>query len=189
MRFGIASRPALGMRANGDTYLVEQCDDRTFMAVIDGLGHGEEAAVVAKMSREFIAAKRSLDLKQTILDLHRHLDRSRGVVAGLVRIDSQERKLRFCGIGNTEVRVISEPRMHPASLDGILGANVRKVVVFEYPYKSLKAVVLHSDGISSGFDLSDYPSICEEPQAVADTIMTKWGKQYDDATIAIGVND
>jgi hypothetical protein len=189
MRFGIASRPARGMSANGDAYLVDERDGHTFMALIDGLGHGEEASFVARMSKEFLATKASENLDQTILDLHAHLSKTRGVVAELVRIDSRERKLRFCGVGNTDVRIVSEPPMHPASMDGILGANVRKVRVFEYPYNSLRAVVMHSDGISGRFDLSDYPSIYEHPQMAADAIMTKWSKELDDATIVITVND
>ena len=177
------------MRANGDAYLVDEHDGHTLMALIDGLGHGEEASVVAKMSREFIATKPSEDLNQTILDLHTHLRKTRGVVAELLRIDSRGRKLRFCGVGNTDVRIVSEPPMHPASMDGILGVNLRKITAFEYPYRSLRAVVMHSDGISGRFDLSDYPSIYEHPQIAADAIMNKWSKEYDDATVAIAVND
>lgn len=190
MRFGIASRPASGMRVNGDAYFVKEWDGQTVVAVIDGLGHGAEASTVSEKTKEFLATNYSENPKQIILALHAHLgNKSRGVAAELVRIDAEGHHLLFCGIGNTEVRIISEPPMHPASLDGILGLNLRKAMEFEYPYNSLKAVVLHSDGISSRFDLSDYPSIYEQPQTVADTIMTRWGKEYDDATITIAVDE
>jgi negative regulator of sigma-B (phosphoserine phosphatase) len=190
LRFGIASRPASGMHVNGDAYFVKEWDGQTVMAVIDGLGHGAEASTVSEKTREFLATNYSENPKQIILALHAHLgNKSRGVAAELVRIEAVEGHLLFCGIGNTEVRIISEPPMHPASLDGILGLNLRKAVEFEYPYRSLKAVVLHSDGISSRFELSDYPSLYEQPQEVADQIMAKWGKDHDDATIVIAVED
>jgi hypothetical protein len=190
LRFGIASRPASGMHANGDAYFVKEWNGQTVMAVIDGLGHGGEASAASERTKEFLGTNYSENPKQIILALHAHLgNKSRGVAAELVRIDAVKRHLLFCGIGNTEVRIISEPPMHPASLDGILGLNLRKAMEFEYPYNSLKAVVLHSDGISSRFDLSDYPAIYQKPQTVAEAIMTRWSKEYDDATIVIAMDE
>lgn len=178
------------MNANGDTYLVKEWDDQVLLAVMDGLGHGAEASAASEKAKEFLVENYSRDIKQIVLDLHTLLSRqSRGIVAGLVRIDGTGKGLSFCGIGNTEVRIVSEPPMHPASLDGVLGSNLRKAVKFEYRYDSLEAVVLYSDGIPSRFDLSDYPLIYEQPQAVAERIIAEWGKSHDDATIIIAVKD
>lgn len=52
----------------------------------------------------------------------------------------------------------------------------------------LSAVVLHSDGISSRFDLLNYLSVYEQLQKVAKRIMAEWSKEHDDATI-IAVED
>lgn len=189
MRFGIASRPAVGMNANGDAYVIEEWNGQTFLAVIDGLGHGEEASATSEKAKEYITENCANDLEQIVLGLHTHLHKTRGVAAGLVRIDRVGHRLIFCGIGNIEVRVVSEPPMHPASLDGIIGVNLRRAVKFEYQYDSLRAVVLHSDGISGKFDLSDYPSIHEHPRRIAEQIILELGKEHDDATIIIAVED
>jgi serine/threonine-protein kinase RsbT len=79
--------------------------------------------------------------------------------------------------------------MHPASLDGIVGMNLRKVKKFEYRYDSLKAVILYSDGISSRFEISDYPASYEHPQETSEQILNEWGKKHDDATIVIAIED
>lgn len=189
MRFGIASRPASGMRVSGDAYLIKEWNGQTLLAVVDGLGHGEEASITSRKAREYVLENRTREVEQIISGLHIHLHGTRGVVAGLARIDRVGRRLLFCGVGNIEVRILGEPPMHPASLDGIIGLNLRKAMKFEYRYNTLKAVVLHSDGISGKFDLSDYPSVYEDPQRIAEKIMVEWGKEHDDATIIIAVEN
>lgn len=189
MRFGVAFRPMSGISVNGDAYVIEEWDGQTLLAVIDGLGHGEEASIASRKAKQYVLENRTRDIEQIVVGLHTHLHGTRGVVAGLVRIDRVGRRLIFCGVGNIEARVVGEPPMHPASLEGIVGLNLRKTAKFGYRYNTLKAVALHSDGISGRFDLSDYPSAYEQPQKVAERIMAEWGKENDDATIIIAVED
>lgn len=189
MKFGIASRPILGFSVNGDAYVAKEWNGQTLLAVLDGLGHGEEAWLASTMAKDYILKNCIKDVDQIILDLHAHLHTTRGIVAGLIKIDRATNRLFFCGIGNIEVKIISDPPMHPASLDGIVGMNLRKAKKLEYQYNSLKAVILHSDGISSKFDLADYPTVLEHPQEVSEQILNEWGKKYDDATIVIAVED
>jgi len=187
--FGVASRLAPGMSVNGDACVIKEWNGQTLLAVIDGLGHGGEASVSSNKAKQYVLKEYSKEVEQILLGLHAHLHGTRGVAAGLARIDRVRCRLIFCGIGNTEVRVVGEPPMHPTSLDGILGMNLRKTGKFEYRYNSLRAVVLHSDGISGRFDLSEYPSIYKEPQKIAERIVVEWGKEHDDATIIIAVED
>lgn len=189
MKFGIASRPILGLNVNGDAYVTEEWNGQTLVAVLDGLGHGEEACVESTKAKEYILQNRTKDVEQLILGLHADLHMTRGIAIGLAKIDRTTNQLFFCGIGNIEVSIIGEPPMHPASLDGIVGMNLRKVKKFEYRYDSLKAVILHSDGVSSKFDLSYYPAFYEHPQKTSEQILNEWGKKLDDATIVIAVED
>jgi serine/threonine-protein kinase RsbT len=189
LKLGIACRPALGMTMNGDTYLIKEWNGQTLLGIIDGLGHGEEAAVASKKAERYVLANHTKDVEQLISGMHYHLHGTRGAVAGVVRIDRHASRIFFCGIGNIEVSIVGEPQMHPTSLEGILGVNMRKIIKFGYDYSSLKAVALHSDGISGRFSLSDYPLMYEQPQSVAERIMAEWGKKEDDATIVIAVEE
>lgn len=189
MRFGVASRHASGMTVNGDANIIKEWNGQTLLGIIDGLGHGEEASTASKKAKKFIIENHQREIDQIVQDLHLHLLKTRGVAAGLLKIDRARSRLLYCGIGNTEVRIIGEPPMHPASLNGILGMNMRKARKFEYQYRLLRAVVLHSDGVSSKFDLSDYPSAYPYPQEAAEQILTERGKEYDDATIVIAVEN
>jgi serine/threonine-protein kinase RsbT len=189
LKLGIASRPALDQKINGDDYLVKEWNGQTLLVVIDGLGHGEDAAVASTKARQYVLENHTRDVEQIVLGLHIHLRGTRGVVAGAVRIDRMAHRLIFCGIGNIDVSIVAEPPMHPTSLDGILGANARKIMKFGYTYDTLRAVVLHSDGVSGRFSLSDYPLVYEQPQFVAQRILDEWGNKNDDATIAIAVEN
>jgi len=189
LKFGIASRPILGLNVNGDAYVTEEWNGQTLVAVIDGLGHGEEACIASTQAKEYILQNRIKDVEPLILGLHADLHATRGIAIGLAKIDRTTNQLFFCGIGNIEVHIIGEPPMHPASLDGIVGMNLRKVKRYEYRYDSLKAVILHSDGISSKFEISDYPASYEHPQETSEQILNEWGQKEDDATIVIAIED
>jgi serine/threonine-protein kinase RsbT len=121
--------------------------------------------------------------------LHTHLLGTRGAVVGLVRIDRESRKLTFCSIGNVEAFISSEPRINPAATGGIVGANIKKIAKFEYDYNVLRTVVMYTDGISQNFKLSNYPCVCEQPQTTADRILLEWGKETDDATVLVAIEE
>jgi serine/threonine protein phosphatase PrpC len=157
--------------------------------VLDGIGHGLEASIASEKAKKYIEENYARDVEEILLNVHSQLRQTRGAVGAVAKIDKIRRKVLFCGIGNIESRVISEPPMHPVSKEGILGLNLRKTVKFEYQYDRFKAMILHSDGISNRFNLSDYPCFTEPPQDVAERIMMEWGKSVDDATIVIAIAD
>jgi len=188
-RIGIASKPIEGERVNGDAWFFKTWDGQTLLAVIDGLGHGQEAALASETARQYLIDNYSSDLEGIMQGLHTELHKTRGCVAGLVYVNHVEKKITHCGIGNIDVIIDSRPPAHPASLNGIVGVNIRKVLVFEYHYDSLRLVIMHSDGISSRFDPGNYPLVFKNPQVVAEQIMADWGKSTDDRLILIAAED
>ena len=86
---------------------------------------------------------------------------------------------------NTVLRNIGNTKkaLHLMSMNGIVGYNLKKVKVFEYPYRPGDIVVMFSDGISSRIDLFEFlPK--EDLQAAAQMILERHGKN-DDATILL----
>ncbi len=174
---------------NGDAWFSKEWDDRTLLAVIDGLGHGEEANTASEKAKQSLMVNYSGDLDEIVRNLHVFLHNTRGAVIGLVRVDRSKKELVYCGIGNVEVQIKSDPSLHPTSLNGIVGINMRQVLQFKYSYKSLKVILLHSDGISGHFNLADYPSAYKHPQEVSEEILARWGNPMDDATIVIAAEE
>ncbi|MFB3889671.1 MAG: SpoIIE family protein phosphatase [Candidatus Bathyarchaeia archaeon] len=182
---GVATRPAAGIRVNGDAFLIKEWSDHVLVALIDGLGHGEEAAKASGAAREYVNENFALDIKLTLMGLHEQLSKTRGAAVGLARIDQAEHRFTFCGVGNIEIRVKSNPPIHPTSFEGIVGMNKISPRKLEYQYSSIKAIVIHSDGISGRFDLSDYSPYVTDPRETAEAILSDWWSGRDDATIIV----
>lgn len=191
MNIGIASLPAPNMDINGDSYLIKKSTGQILLTVIDGLGHGEEAFEASDKAKKFIESNAKNDIKNIILDLDRQLLNTRGVVIGLVKIDLLKKILYYCGIGNIDIRIVSEPHIYTTFQGGIVGTGLRGTHICqrEYRYDNIGLVILHSDGISNRFKLSDYPLVYREPQKVADQIIKDFRRINDDATIMITTFD
>ncbi len=182
--FGVAARAVNGKGVNGDAYLIKLWGSHVLIALIDGLGHGADAALASTEAKKFVDEHFKADIGDIMLGLHECLRKTRGAVVGLARIDQAEKKFSYCGVGNIEIQVLSEPPMYPTSLEGVVGMNMIRIKKFEYPYNSLKFAVLYSDGISSKFDLPSNISFVD-PQKTAESILSEWGNKWDDATIII----
>jgi serine/threonine protein phosphatase PrpC len=184
--FGVVARAVNGEGVNGDAYLIKLWGSHVLIALIDGLGHGVDAALASTEAKKFVEEHFETDIGDIMLGLHEYLRKTRGAVVGLARIDQAEKKFSYCGVGNIEIQVLSEPPMHPTSLEGVVGMNMIRIKKFEYHYNSLKFAVLYSDGISSTFDLpSDQRFI--EPQKTAEFILNECGSRLDDATVIIAM--
>lgn len=184
---GVATVPALLNVVNGDAYLIEQWDKRLFIGLIDGLGHGEEAAKVSTAAKEYLIENFKEDLPQIMRGLHVRLVKTRGAVAGLIRIDQSEKNFCFCGVGNIEVKVLSDPEMHPVSMGGIVGMSGIRVRKFEYRYNSLSSLALYSDGVSGRFELPGNECQPIEAQKLAQEILSGYWNKVDDATIIVAM--
>ena len=187
MRVGVVCRPVKNREVSGDAYLFLEWNAQTLIAVIDGLGHGPEAYNASQKAREYVKDHAAEDLEAIIRGCHKHIERTRGVSIGLVRIDRKTNLFSCCGVGNIETRILSKRSRHPISTAGIVGYSLKKIRRSEYPYDPGGVVLLHSDGVFTGFDPSKYPNLRRDPQRAAEQIMKEWGKETDDATILIAV--
>ncbi|MFA4835248.1 MAG: hypothetical protein WC749_04165 [Dehalococcoidia bacterium] len=209
MDLGIAARPKRGESLSGDAYFVGECDGTVFLAVIDGIGHGEHANSTANKATLFLAKHLHLDLIAMIRGCHQELRGSRGAVIGLVSINKSGNVLSYAGIGNIEGRLIKEGSApaeertcatacpskdalnagetkkvrHLISMNGIVGCNLRKVTGFQHTCHTGDTIAMFSDGISSRIDLSEFLP-ADDLQKAAEKILDKHGKD-DDATILL----
>lgn len=185
---GCASRPANGRAVNGDSFVVVEDGHRVLIAVIDGLGKGEEAAVVSQLVRGYVEEHAGDDLEKLIRGCHMVAKRSiRGAVIGVACIDSLLKQFSYIGVGNIEVRVVSGMSIHPASMNGVLGYTLKSVRKLVYDIGGDYVVVLFSDGVDSSFILSDYPYLRRDPQRAVDMILRDYSDGRDDATVVMAV--
>lgn len=175
------SMPKSGEVANGDRAVLRVEGDSALFAVIDGLGHGKDAAEVASTAARLLG---SVALDTSMLDImhliHSKLGGSRGA-AGTVCV-LRERVIEACAVGNVELRC-SEVRLPLVFSAGVLGAQVRKFHVCEARVVGRARFVLFSDGISSRTPLEDFRRL--DPRLACEAIFRKHRRSEDDATVLV----
>lgn len=189
VHWGVATLALEGQVESGDLHLVQAVKDGVLIAVLDGLGHGEEAAAAARLAvatLERHAEEPPLSLLQRC---HVALKESRGVVMSLARFDAPRGTMTWLGVGNVEGVLHHadwSERSGRASLitrGGIVGSEVPAVQAAVIPVNAGDTLVFATDGIGSGF-LSDVSSR-DEPQRLADHILDRYGKGTDDALVLV----
>ena len=183
---GAVSRCKPGEKINGDLYLISHLNAVTSIAaVIDGLGHGNEANMASAIIKEQILLKSELPPDELIKCIHQSAKGTRGAVIGLVRIDTGNSKLLFAGIGNVEGFVHSPSgKKSLISWGGILGHNIRTPRVFEFPFMPGDLVCLFSDGITTRWN-TDEIDWKDHPQKIAELLINTYSRPNDDATVLI----
>lgn len=175
------SLPKEGETACGDTVVVRVEERVTLLAVIDALGHGPQAAVVADRGREFLKdTPLDTDVRTLTEGLHAALRGTRGVAAMccLVRGD----RIQGCGVGNVEMRVMKS-RVPVILTPGVLGVQVMRLRVFEATLTPGARLVLFSDGISPRLDLERVERLAAQPAAKA--LLERYRRAHDDATLLV----
>lgn len=156
--------------------------------MIDGLGHGPEAAQVARVARAVLAQSPQLDCVATLQACHQALGGTRGAVISLAWIDAAGTKLTFAGVGNVCGRLIEPTGTRQfAANRGILGAVYPKVIPVVIDLPADWRFVLHSDGISERFKLDFYDIAALAPADLAQQILADWANPSDDASVLVAM--
>lgn len=184
--WGVVVRPKQGQSVSGDMYVVEPFTPHGLqVAVIDGLGGGEEAAKAAAGAVQVIRANPAQDATELMRRSHLALHGTRGAVLALLTFNLALRSVSFVGVGNIGIQVYSALPIKPISKNGIVGYRLPHLLKLAYSYNFGDTFVLYSDGVSSRFGLDTSLDQSMEPQLLAETILRLHGKTSDDATVLV----
>jgi hypothetical protein len=197
VEWAVRSRTLPGESICGDACLVMEVWEGVLVAVIDGLGHGVEAAKASEAavrSIEANAATRSFSslLQQCHLDLRK----TRGVVLSLAFLDSQ-RTMTWMGIGNVEGRLIRRRAQYVQKYSdkseslllrtGVIGGEAEQLPAFYPRGVSLirgDFLVLATDGIKGDFENSI--DLEAAPKQIAENLLATKSRNNDDALVFVG---
>ena len=183
---GAASRSKPGERLNGDTYIITHLNQhKTVAAIVDGLGHGNEANKASQMVKERLLLRPELPLDALMMHIHSGIRGTRGAVVGLLSADTENNKLFYTGIGNIEGFLFSSgKKKNLISFGGIVGHNMRTPRIFDFNFNPGDYLCLYTDGITSRWNSKDIDWE-GNPQYIAEYILTHYSRQNDDATVFI----
>ena len=184
----VFSRPLPGQRYNGDAYFVKRYEDKVMFAIIDGLGHGQDAHEAAQVAVDCLENYYRRPFTEIFQLCHQRLKKTRGAAMSLCRINLKDRVMTHAGIGNVQTQVYSlEKPPAPFCINGTLGVAMRTVRVDDYPLPEDSIIIMFSDGISGRFTPDNLPGFLNlKPQRLAKQIMDNHARDNDDATVIVG---
>ena len=187
--WGFATAMRTGETESGDLHVVRPVGSDVLVALVDGLGHGAEAAAAARTAVAVVSQHAGDPLPRLLQRCHAALVGSRGVVMSLARFDRVAATMTWLGVGNVEgVLLYADPgsRRARATLltrGGIVGSELpplRADVVSVAPRDTL---IFATDGVATPF-ADDLPGDAS-PQDLAERILARHGKGTDDALVLV----
>lgn len=187
--WGAAGRPIAGESNSGDSYLVLTHADGLLMAVVDGLGHGAEAALAACAAIRAIEENGHQPLVPLFEHCHAALQGSRGVAMTVAHCSRSSGQLTWMGVGNVEaliVRVVDGEVVgtdHVMLRNGVVGMRLPRLQVSQQRVAPGDLLVFATDGIRSRFaaDLDPRGTPCE----IANRILDRHGRDTDDSLVLV----
>ncbi|HTI82034.1 MAG TPA: ATP-binding protein [Acetobacteraceae bacterium] len=185
MAIGAALAPYPGEKACGDNWSFVDAKAGPTLLLVDGSGHGVEAARAAETAvRSFIDhAEQSCE---AIVDaIHRALAATRGAAVAVARIDPVAKMVRLVGVGNISA-ILVQPAgaRHMVSHNGTAGHVAPRIREFTYEYSSAPLVVLYSDGLATRWDITTYPGLTvQHPALIAGVLLRDHRRGRDDASV------
>jgi anti-sigma regulatory factor (Ser/Thr protein kinase) len=183
-----------GEQESGDAWGVTWDADTITIVIMDGLGHGPDAAKAAANGLHELTTPSgsagppagSGDPVTLLGRLDRRLLGGRGAVAAVARLSPGQ--LAYGGVGNIGARVGPNGRAHGlVSSLGTLGLGQRlRPQASVTPWRRPNLFTAHSDGIRSSWDLSRYPGVTgHDPAVMAALIWRDAATGNDDAAVVV----
>ena len=183
---GALSVPIRGEVKNGDGWTFASDNGVRTVMVVDGLGHGELAHTAAVAAcNAFNTSKGSpSDRLRTVHDGIRH---TRGAAVAIAELNPGTGEMRFAGVGNIAATMVDPgARRSAVSVYGIAGHEMRTLREFSYPWSRESSLIMHSDGLSTRWDLDSYPALMtRDPSVIAGVLWNDHRRQSDDSTVVV----
>lgn len=189
IKYDVISEPLHGQIVCGDQYLIKECDDTILLAVIDGLGHGEEAYFAAKMTIKTLEEHCSEPLEALVILCNQSLLNMRGVAMTIGKIDLNN-TFHYVGIGNISglcwkrdenFRLIQQSLL---TYNGIVGAHLpSSLQIQKINLSSGDVIILTTDGIKNKFE-DETPTLILTEE-IAKNIFNNYGSESDDKLVLV----
>jgi anti-sigma regulatory factor (Ser/Thr protein kinase) len=189
LELGTVNIPVAGEEVCGDAWAIEEVDGQILVLVVDGLGHGLQAAEAARGAIEVFGERASIAPADVVQAAHASLRSTRGAALAVARIDPERGEVRFAGIGNISGSIHGPADARSLSMvshNGIVGHSIRKIQEFSYPWVPGSLLVMHSDGLSTQWQFSRYAALASKhPGLVAGTLYRDFKRIRDDVTVLV----
>ncbi len=189
LEFGVATAVLPGQEESGDLHIAKLFRNGALVAVVDGLGHGAEAAEAAQIAARTLEARPNDSVIALLRRCHQALQGTRGVVMSMASFNMNDETMTWVGVGNVEgVLLRANPKTNPGTefpvlRGGVVGGQLPPLLAAVVPVSKSDTLILVTDGIESGFN-HGLP-LNSKPQQIADHILARHNKGTDDALVLV----
>jgi negative regulator of sigma-B (phosphoserine phosphatase) len=190
IEWSFAASAQTGQTESGDCVFVSTLENEALIALMDGLGHGAEAAYAAKLAVNVLAGYTGRQsLIAMVRECHEKLRGSRGVVMSLALFNSLDGTMTWLGIGTVEGVLLHKdahriPRQESLLLRaGIVGDRLPPLSASTIQPGEGDLLMFATDGIRHGF--ADDIVLSDSPRRLASRILAQHDRGTDDATILV----
>jgi hypothetical protein len=185
--WAVEARPLAGQNRSGDAHVVTPFPDGMLIGVIDGLGHGDDAAFAADRAVGVLGADADQPVEQLVKRCHQALRGTRGAVMTLASIRLSQRTMSWIGVGNVEAVLVRRGEVlgnhHVVSRGGIVGYSLPPLLSSVTDLEPSDVLILATDGIRTSF--TGVSPKDDAPQTIAASILESHGIATDDALVLV----
>ena len=174
---------------SGDMHAVVERDDGVLVALLDGLGHGYEAAVAVRAALPVIEARASESIVLLVQECHEAMRRTRGAVMSVAWFDARDSSVTWTGVGNVDSVLIRAPGQTStqneaiATRGGVVGYRLPTLRADRHRVSRGDVLVMATDGIRSTFSGGIVTQF--SAQEIAESILVRYAKGTDDAHVVV----
>src|SRR6266446_5376831 len=161
---GISKRSLAGEQECGDAYFVRAGPFSALLAVVDGIGHGPEAAAAARAAVDVLSSHDTAPLEWLMDRCHLAVRESRGLTMGIARIETGESSITWLGVGR-----------------GLVGYRLAPLMPVTRPFRRGDLLLMATDGLTS--DFGEGAVTRSSAQDVAERVMERYATGRDDALV------
>jgi phosphoserine phosphatase RsbX len=186
VEWGAAKRTMAGESESGDLHVVQPFSGGVLVAVVDGLGHGPEAAVAARAAAHALRRDAGEPVGTIVRRCHADLRKTRGVVLSLASFDARDETMSWLGVGNVEAVLFRTDGSAKEALvlgNGVVGYQLPRLRESILQVSAGDALVLATDGIRQEFARTS--PVGRDPNAAAAEIVREFSKGTDDALVLV----
>jgi len=188
--YGVAEFILPGQTESGDGHLVRCSQNGILAAVIDGIGHGEEAAIAAKAATSVLESHQADEPIISLVErCHEKLRPTRGVVLSLAFVDTLHGMMTWLGVGNVQ-GVLMRPGARKGTMQerlllrgGVVGSQLPSLQAAVLPVARGDTLIFATDGVRGEF-VEGLLGL-ENPQRAADRILELYQSGNDDALVLV----
>jgi negative regulator of sigma-B (phosphoserine phosphatase) len=188
IEWAVAGRAIKGEDESGDLHIVAEHSSGVLVGVLDGLGHGPEAAEAARTAAEVLVHHVGQPIIALVSLCHESLRKTRGAALSIASIDIAG-SLEWVGVGNVEgvlVRSALGQRNARESLllrGGVIGDRLPVLRPATLPVYPGDTLMFATDGIATRFVTAN--PIGRPLGEFAHEILYNHGKDIDDALVLV----